>query len=146
MGACVVRPGVPVEQAWEGSHAVAAAGTATQGPLRSSPALGWSLSLFFFFIIGQARFSDLWFPPLPNPEGRSRWPLWFGLHSAHQHASSFSIPATASAASQWGESWGTEFCLGSHLLLHCSLGLASSLESLLEASRRRGKKRVLGGR
>ena len=33
--ACVVRPGVPVEQAWEGAHAVAAAGTATQGDRKS---------------------------------------------------------------------------------------------------------------
>lgn len=98
LGARVGRRRSPGSGRGSARSTEAGAEVATPGTLSPAPALGWSLSLFFFFFFGQAWFSELRLFPRRNPEGRSRWPLWLGLHHAHPLRSAFSIPAIPSTA------------------------------------------------
>lgn len=107
------------------------------GDLRPAPAFSRNVSPFFYcvFLDGQARFSRLGFPPLPNPELEEPltplvWPLPCTplpgpfLHTSHdQH-----ITGERGVLLGRRSCRETEFCLGSPLLSHA-------------ASRRRGRRR-----
>lgn len=128
-----------VEQAWEGVRAVAGAGSALRRAVCPAPVSGWSLSLFFFFFFKLVRlgfriYSFLCPLILAGRRGGVSGPfgLNFSLHTPTPPLS------PRSAAPEWGELGGTEFCFGCPLLL----GLANNLESLKPLGG--VKERVLG--